>query len=153
MTIKTIINSLKHLYINSQKMFHCVAIGLSLFIFAILKYFNVIVPIERMTLALTGLSIIVSFFLITLQNIDFAYINKNFNNMIKIGRKRKNHESVQIRSTIFSMSLNTVTLLGLCFIFVLFDVNFLLFLVMLICYLFVGIIYTIILWNYFASVK
>ena len=70
---------------------------------------------------------------------------------VKVSRYEKVPESVHVRSTIFSLAISTILLTALCFILNLLGVDFLFPLILLLLYLFLGIIYTLILWNFFAA--
>ena len=102
---------------------------------------------------LTGVSLLSSLFLLAVEKIDFALINDTFTNYVKVRKNKENKESVVIRDTVFSLSLTTFLLIGVCFILKLFNVDYVHVLIIVVCYLFFDILYTIILWNYTLSKK
>lgn len=154
MNIKTMLRNIFKVFLNSKKRIHVFSIGLSFLIIILLKLLRINMIDKTLQLnVLTGVSLLASFFLLTLQNIDYKYLNSHFDNEIKITKTKMNKESVVVRNTIFSLSIVCFSITGIGFILYLFHSNLTYILVLLIVYLFVGIIYTMILWNYFSSKK
>lgn len=145
------INSVYKMYFNSRKRLHLFMILTTVIIFSAIRFFNVTINPNYIDTTLNGIAIISAFFLLTLSNMNFSYLNENFKKTIKISRRKEIPESVHIRSTIFSLAISSILLTALCFILNLFEIDFLFFLIWLLLYLFLGIIYTLILWNLFAA--
>lgn len=153
MRTRTIAKSLYKIFINSNKDLHLFNFCVAVIAYCAICYFGVIIRVEQMETTLNGVAIISAFFLLTLSNMDFAYLNENFTKNIKISRNKEIPESTHIRASIFSLAISTITLVAVCFVLNLIEVNILFFIIWLLLYLFVGIIYTLILWNFFASKK
>ncbi len=153
MDIKTILLSIKKMFFNSQKSIHLISWILSIIIIFIFSFFSECLNSNLGDEVLTGTSILASFFLLTLQNIDYEFLNKHFNKQVKVLGTKYNKESVVIRSTVFSLAVSVFVLTAICFILYILKINIIYTLVLLIVYLFVSIIYSVILWNYFCSKK
>lgn len=154
MDIKPIFKSVFKIFINSKKDIHVISIILWLILIAINYKYKIISNSDKSSI-LSGISILSSFFLLTLQNINFKLLNINFTEIITISKNNngstENRESVVIRCTIFSLAIMTFLLIGFCFLLNIFDIEYVYILILAIIYLFLGIIYTVVLWNYCAS--
>ncbi len=151
MHIKIMLSSVSKIYTNAKKNIHIL-----IFIFATIA--NVLFWWKKISITdadklsiLTGISILASLFLLGVEKINFTHINKTFTKPVKTGRHKENIESVVIRNTIFSLSLTTFLLMGICFVLKIFNIEYIYLLIWVISYLFFGIIYTLILWNYTLS--
>lgn len=145
------IKSICKMFDNSYKIIHGVVLILSVIMGLLLNARGKVVGIDRQLMILSGVAVLASFFLLTLQNIDFKSLNKYFDMEIEIKKGKYVRESVAIRNTIFSLAVSGFFLIGVCFILCIFNINFIYILLLVLLYLFFGIIYTIVLWNYFAS--
>lgn len=152
MDIKMIAKTIYKIFKNSKKDIHILILAVTIVFYASMLLYKInVTETDKMSI-LSGISILASFFLLTLQNINFKMLNKIFINIVPISKNRENMESVVIRSTVFALSIMTFSLTGICFILKLFSIDYIFLLIWLINYMFGGIIYTIILWNYFASI-
>jgi len=151
MTIKNIILNLYRIFLNAKKNIH-----LTVFLFAIIiclcfHFSDIEIEPNKLISVLDGISVLASFFLLALQCINFKTINERFTTNIKISKYKENNEAVVIRCSLISLTIVNFTIIGICYIFALFNKNFIYLLIWSILYLFFSIIYTIILWNYTLS--
>ena len=144
-------NSVYRMYFNSRKRLHLFMMATAVITYAAICFFGISINEHHIETTLTGVAIISAFFLLTLSNMNFAYLNKNFTKSIKVSRNKEVSESIHIRSTIFSLAISTISLVAICFILNLFEVDFLFPLIWLLLHMFLGIIYTLTLWNLFAA--
>ena len=153
MRMGSIFKSVCRIYANSQKNIHFALFLLALCLSLVIRCLGLEISVSGMESTLNGVAVISAFFLLALSNMDFAYLNENFTKPVKVGMNREVPESVRVRSTVFSLSLSSVALAGSCFGLNLFGIGSLFMLVWLLLYLFLGIGYALVLWNFFASKK
>ena len=151
MTIKNMIIAIGRIFLNSKKNIHLIVLFFACILNILYVYKKINVSESDKMTVLTGISLLTSLFLLAVEHINFKKINETLNRYIKISRNRKNRESIVIRDTVLSLSLTTFLLMGVCFILKVFNIEYIHLLILVICYLFFGIIYTIILWNYTLS--
>ena len=145
--------SLYKIYLNSKLNIHIITILFAIVFIVLFEKLSITVTATDEFSILTGVSLLSSLFLLAVEKIDFALINDTFTNYVKVRKNKENKESVVIRDTVFSLSLTTFLLIGVCFILKLFNVDYVHVLIIVVCYLFFDILYTIILWNYTLSKK
>ena len=145
------VRSVCRMYFNSRKRLHLFMVVTAVILFGAINVFCLTINPYHIETTLNGVAIISAFFLLTLSNMNFVYLNENFTKAIKVSRRKEIPESVHIRSTIFSLAISSIFLTAVCFMLNLFGIDILFPLIWLILYLFIGIIYTLILWNLFAS--
>ena len=151
MTINNIFLSIGRIFLNAKKNIHIVIFLVAGALNALFIYKKVSICEDDKISILTGISLLASLFLLAVEHIDFKKINDLFTNYVKISKNKENKESVVIRDTVLSLSLTTFLLMGVCFMLKVFNIEYIHLLIWVICYLFFGIIYTIILWNYTLS--
>lgn len=151
MTIKVMIQSTHKIYSNSKKNIHLIILLFAGVINGMFVAKKISISDDDKLSILTGISLLASLFLLAVEKIDFQKINNTFTNLVKISKNKETPESVVIRNTVFSLSLTTFLLIGICFMLKIFNIEYVYLLILVICYLFFGIIYTIILWNYTLS--
>ena len=139
------------MYKNSKIYMHISLFVISMVIFLVVEFFNVEVDPKNMEFTLSGIAIISAFFILTLSNMNFSYLNSRYKREVRITKTGHIPESAHVRSKVFSLSISAVLLTGVSFVLNLFSINFFLPLVWSLLYLFVGVIYTLLLWNLFAS--
>ena len=153
MTIKNMLLSIGKIFLNSKKNIHVIVFLFACTLNALFIYKKIKICEDDKTAILTGISLLASLFLLAVEHIDFKKINTLFTNYVKISKNKENKESVVIRDTVLSLSLTTFLLMGVCFMLKVFNMEYIYLLIWVISYLFFGIIYTIILWNYTLSIQ
>lgn len=153
MTIKNMLLSIGRIFLYSKKNIHMIVFLFAGALNSLFIYKKINICEDDKTAILTGISLLASLFLLAVEHIDFKKINTLFTNYVRISKNKENKESVVIRDTVLSLSLTTFLLMGVCFMLKVFNVEYIHLLIWVICYLFFGIIYTIILWNYTLSIQ
>ena len=151
MTIKNIILNLYRIFLNAKKNIHLMVFFFAIIICLCFYFSNIDIEPNKLISILDGISVLTSFFLLALQCINFKTINERFTTNVKISKYKENNEAVVIRCSLISLTIVNFTIIGTCYIFALFNINFIYLLIWSILYLFFSIIYTIILWNYTLS--
>lgn len=162
MKIKDFIKKCMGFYKNGYKEYHLSIIVISFLIrLIIFLKSSSSIEIDNYINILNSIGLLTGFFFVSIDKIDFKYIDKNYKEEVKIfsvlnlirGKEVTVPESTAIKSTIFSIIISIFLLICLQYILILFNTFYTLLLIITVLYILWGFIYSIVLWEFFTADK
>ncbi len=152
MITKILVQQICIVFKLSEKMVHFLIILLGIIIISISEYFCFpVIEKSQLLTILSGLSVLASFFIFAVQNIDYKFLNTYFTKHEKINKSTSNTQAAIIRNTIFSFFIMVYSLIGVSFLLSLYNKIYYHLLIFIVLYLFIGLFYVLVIWNYIAS--
>lgn len=142
-----------YIFRDCYKSIHIGLLVVSLAIYsALVNGFNLGVTLESYVDILNGLGVMTAFFILVVDKIDNETIREQLNIKIPIGSKGDTIlMSKKLINTIFSLTMTMFAVLGLSYIFLLFNLKSVYLLILLSLYIFGGFVFLLTIWHWVDS--